>query len=304
VRALIKRIANLLDVTLTVTDHRGNVVDFHPEETPPDGASQPDEKPMEVDLDDAGPRPRNRFRNYLFSILLVLFFQKLEQAAGRAGRRDELVHTRLAARRCGACGYDLKELEPSPDGCTHCAECAAKWDFDAYQTYGRIEYSKAGSARTSFSTYSRKIHDARGWDFELRSALEDKAARALVRRTKRKLPLATQAIPFLILATLLLPPLSSVLPVGWTNPDAWRVAFAMLLVIVLPLYLVAAGSVSHRAVKRLMNDSIRADQCPACESPLGPLMTDYPRIRACTRCGGAWPPAPAMSRSKHAAGVS
>ena len=44
------------------------------------------------------------------------------------GRLDwELITTRRAADMCGQCGFSLRGLPPSADGCVGCPECSARW---------------------------------------------------------------------------------------------------------------------------------------------------------------------------------
>ena len=41
-----------------------------------------------------------------------------------------VIPRRLAAGRCGACAYPLRELPREPDGCTVCPECGAAWKLE------------------------------------------------------------------------------------------------------------------------------------------------------------------------------
>lgn len=39
----------------------------------------------------------------------------------------DLIATCVSHGACASCGYDLREVHPSPDGCAVCPECGAAW---------------------------------------------------------------------------------------------------------------------------------------------------------------------------------
>ncbi len=58
---------------------------------------------------------------------LVLVFGALPMLYKLASHSITPAGIRLAHYHCGSCDYDLRGLEPEPDGCRICPECNAAW---------------------------------------------------------------------------------------------------------------------------------------------------------------------------------
>jgi len=60
----------------------------------------------------------------LFSIILAIVVTRV---LAKRGIRREIARTIVAEGICGSCGYSLRSMMTSDDGCVVCAECGAAW---------------------------------------------------------------------------------------------------------------------------------------------------------------------------------
>jgi Zn-finger nucleic acid-binding protein len=316
---------DILGPRLTVTDHRGTVVDFHSTGVTPPAAIVASRPSAPASSGFEGPPcPQSAFLGLrmvvsfftamgfvlvvipaflvlaTYAVLLVgtevaVFLViagglVVPKVARRADRSEALVNDRLLAGCCGACGYHLLGTPASADELTPCPECGAAWNLAGYATHGKLDPNTAGSNRPSLAAYSRTIRDARGWDFELRSDLKPPECRALLSRVRRRMSATILSLPYVVAVVVLAPAVAAAL-----NPSVLDVegtaAVIVLSLLFTPLLIRAAiGRLHDAAVDLVISEAIGIGKCPSCHHDLSPASPGYPMLNHCTRCGAAWQP--------------
>lgn len=215
-----------------------------------------------------------------------------------------------AHRRCGACGYDLRQFEPAPDGCAVCPECGAAWHRDRWTLADRdvldsssllAAWSETESA-FSFSSDDRGVpldgSILAGSTFSLTHWLNKPRLPQTVQRAalnaNRRFAKRRMLVAGSIIAALWLTAQVVIALVRDPDPrdDITVAAFVAIITGLIALTLLWAFARMGNSSRRHRAMILSLHRCPNCagELPAAPIAFDG--CVACLKCRRAWKVSP------------